>query len=88
MNESQIDQEVVRLARVLQSSMHEILAAVDDLEPEGRAVALRDTEPLRLISRRMDQDLAEYGRLRDLPDPPLCRGRRPRRASGGGRVSP
>ncbi|SRR5579883_1025024 len=79
MSESKADQDVVRLARALQKSMHEILAVVDDLEPEERAVAIRETEPLRLISRRMDRDLAEYDRLRNLLAPPSGRGRRSRR---------
>jgi hypothetical protein len=73
---SDTDREIVRLARVLRSAMHEILAAVVDLEPAELAVGLRDTEPLRRICRRLDEDLAEFDRLQKLVDRPACRGPR------------
>ena len=86
MSESDVDREIVRLARALQSSMHNILASVIDLEPADRAVAMRDTEPLRRVSIRLDQALAEYDRLRKLLD---LAGREPpsRRIVRGGRRS-
>jgi hypothetical protein len=73
---SDTDRKIVRLARVLQSAMHEILAAVGDLEPAELAVGLRETEPLRRISRRLDDYLAEFDRLQELSDRPACRGPR------------
>jgi hypothetical protein len=83
---SDTDREIVRLARVLQSSMHEILAAVDDLEPAELAAGLRDTEPLRRISRRLDENLAQFDRLQELSDRPACRGPRCCRLNRDGRL--
>ena len=73
---SDTDREVVRLARVLRSAMHEILAAVVDLEPAELAVGLRDIEPLRRICRRLDEDLAVFDRLQEPSSRPACRGPR------------
>ena len=70
------DREIVRLARVLRSSMHEIQAAVVDLEPAELAVGLRDIEPLRRVCRQLDEELAEFDRLQKLSDRPTCRGPR------------
>lgn len=83
---SDTDREIVRLARLLQSAMHEILTAVVDLEPAELAVGLRETEPLRRICRRLDEDLAEYDRLQKLSDRPACRGRRCCRLIRDGRL--
>jgi hypothetical protein len=80
------DREIVRLARVLRSAMHEILAAVVDLGPAELAVGLRDTEPLRRICRRLDEDLAEYDRLQELFNRPACRGPRCCRLIRDGRL--
>jgi hypothetical protein len=79
-----IDHEVVRLARVLQSSMHEILASVVNLGPADLAAAMRATEPLRLVSHQLDQALAEYDRLQKPLDLPVCRERQPQRTIRGG----
>jgi hypothetical protein len=73
---SDTDRDIVRLARVLRSAMHEILATVVDLEPAELAIGLREIEPLRRICRRLDEDLAEFDRLRKHSDRPACRGPR------------
>jgi hypothetical protein len=84
---SDTDREIVRLARVLRSAMHEILAVVADLEPAELAVGLRETEPLRRISRRLDENLVEYDRLQELFNRPACRGPRCCRLIRDGRLA-
>jgi hypothetical protein len=80
-----VNREIVRFARILQSSIHDILAVVDNLDPADLAAGLRETEPLRRISLQLDQDLAVYDRLQVPLDLPACRERGSRRVNRGRR---